>query len=286
MRRLLFLTIAALAFGGAARAQPPIWIVRDADSEIVLFGSVHVLPQGLDWEPKPLAQAIAKADDLWFELPIDAGSEAEIASLAAAHGVLPEGKSLSAMLSPAGAQRLNRANQRYGLSPAFVDRFEPWFAEVLLAGAEFRQAGADADSGVEKALSASAPATAARRAFETPAEQIGLFDSAPAAEQVASLEESLKEAEEKPEAYDDLVAAWMAGDLKALDREALDPMRTTTPKLYRRLVVERNERWIKVIEARLHGSGRSVIVVGVGHLTGRDGLPTRLRALGYSVEGP
>ncbi len=30
-----------------AAAQPPVWVVRDADSTIVLFGSVHLLPPGL-----------------------------------------------------------------------------------------------------------------------------------------------------------------------------------------------------------------------------------------------
>ena len=45
--------------------------MRDADSEMVIFGSVHVLPPGLDWRPKALDAALAKADDLWFELPID-----------------------------------------------------------------------------------------------------------------------------------------------------------------------------------------------------------------------
>jgi uncharacterized protein YbaP (TraB family) len=28
------------------------------------------------------------------------------------------------------------------------------------------------------------------------------------------------------------------------------------------------------------------VVVGVGHLIGPDGVPARLRALGYSVTGP
>ena len=31
----------ALALGGAAAAQPPVWVVRDKDSELVLFGSVE-----------------------------------------------------------------------------------------------------------------------------------------------------------------------------------------------------------------------------------------------------
>lgn len=280
-------SVAALVLtAGEARAQPPVWVVSDADSEVVLFGSVHVLPPGLDWRPAALIEAMTHADDLWFELPIDQASDLEVAQLAAAHGYLPADASLTALLSPDGTRRLERIAQAYGLSLALLDRLEPWFAEVALAGATYRAAGADAGSGVEKSLAAEAPATAARRAFETPAEQIALFDGAPLGEQVASLEESLKEIEGDPKAYDKLVDAWMRADVTSLRTEALEPLREASPALYARLVTERNAAWTRALETRLQGSGRTVVVVGVGHLIGDDGLPARLRALGYSVKGP
>jgi uncharacterized protein YbaP (TraB family) len=288
IRRLLALATLTLVGCAApeAEAKPPIWIVRDADSEIVLFGSVHVLPPGLDWRPARLEAALAAADDLWFELPIDRASESETANLAATRGVLPQGASLFAQLSPEGAARLKRAAEAQNLSPALLDRLEPWFAEVALAGAIYRQAGGDAASGVEKSIAASAPASAQRRAFETPGEQIALFDAAPASEQVASLEQSLKELETKPDGYMDLVNDWITGDLKGIDEEALKPLRAAAPGLYARVVTERNARWTATLQQRMAGEGRTVVVVGVGHLVGPDGLPARLRALGYSVEGP
>lgn len=269
-----------------AQARPPVWTVRDADSEMVIFGSVHVLPPGLDWRPDKLDAALAKADDLWFELPIDPASEARVSQLAMSMSQLPEGQSLSKLLSPQGAQALAAAAQELNLSLAVLDRFEPWFAEVILATAQFRKAGADASSGVEKSIAATAPASAQRRAFETPEEQIAIFDAAPLSEQVASLEETLRELKSNPDAYDKLIGHWMAGDLKALDADALGPLRKAAPGLYARLVTDRNDRWIAELKTRMAGSGSTVVVVGVGHLVGDDGLPAQLRALGYSVEGP
>lgn len=286
--RLLGLVAAALVGCATpeAQAKPPVWVVRDADSEILLFGSVHVLPPGLDWRPARLDTALAAADDLWFELPMDRASESETANLAAMSGVLPAGASLYAQLSPEGAARLKRAAEALNLSPALLDRLEPWFAEVALAGAIYRKAGGEAGSGVEKSIAASAPASAKRRAFETPQEQIALFDNAPIAEQIASLEQSLKDLEAKPNAYQDLVEDWIAGDLRGIDDEALKPLRAAAPGLFARLVTERNARWTTILQQRLAGEGKTVVVVGVGHLVGPDGLPARLRALGYSVEGP
>ena len=127
---------------------------------------------------------------------------------------------------------------------------------------------------------------ATRRAFETSAEQIALLSGGLRTEQIASLHETLAELEDQPDEFMALVRAWMDGDVAALDREALDPVRKTSPSLFRRMVTERNARWTQVLDARLKGHGRTVVVVGVGHLIGPDGLPARLRALGYSVTGP
>jgi uncharacterized protein YbaP (TraB family) len=289
MRRVLGAVaglLASLAVAGAAAAEPPVWVVKGKTGEVVLFGSVHVLPPGLDWEPAALKQAIGHADQIWFELPIDPAAEADTAHLATTLGVLPPDQSLFKLLPKADAERMARVAEAYGASPMLLDRLKPWLAEIALAGAAYRKAGAETGLGVEQALSAEAPAATQRRAFETPAEQLAIFADTPMPEQIASLRETLQELEDKPDEFDDLIHAWITGDVKGLDREALEPLRKASPGLFRRVVTERNERWIKALEPRLTGHGRTVVVVGVGHLVGPGGLPARFRALGYSVTGP
>lgn len=278
--------LVTLATVGAASAEPPMWVVRDRNSEIVLFGAVHVLPPGLAWEPAPLKRAIAGADDVWFELPVDPQTEAITAQIATTVGVLAPDKSLFKLLPPDDSARLARVAQAYQVSPVLLDRLQPWLAEIALSGAAYRKAGADSASGVEKTLVAQLPPKALQRAFETPEEQLKVFADTPMAEQVASLHQTLTELETEPDEYQALIAAWMSGNVAALDHEALAPLRQASPDLYRRVVVQRNNRWLKVLRARLKGRGRTVVVVGVGHLIGPDGLPARLRALGYSVQGP
>jgi hypothetical protein len=284
--RLLAGLAAVILLTTPARAAAPMWVVKDADSEMILFGSIHVLPPGLAWRPPALDAGLKRADDLWFELPAGAAAEQEVARLAASTGVLPPGQSLFALLTPRDAELLMRAADSVGVDKATLDRLEPWLAEVAIAGAAYRAAGADTQYGVEKTVQAAAPPRLARRALETPLEQLSLFDQSPLAEQVASLNQTVRELSEDPEAYSKLVRAWLAGDVKALDDEALEPMRKAAPGLFRRLVTDRNARWTAELDARLKGKGRTVVVVGVGHLVGSDGLPSRLRALGYSVTGP
>jgi uncharacterized protein YbaP (TraB family) len=283
---LIAILTATLLANAPAEARPPVWIVRDADSELVLFGSVHILPPGLDWRPPAFSRALKRADDLWFELPIDPATEARTTALASRLGVLPPDQSLFRLLPPADAARLIRVAKAYDADAAMLDRLRPWLAEVALAAAAYKKAGAGGADGVEQAVSAAAPPRVRRRAFETPEQQIELLAAASAEDQLASLRQTLQEMEEKPDEFEVLVRAWMGGDLATLDREALAPIRKASPRLFQRLVVDRNARWAAALNRRLKGRGRTVVVVGMGHLIGREGVPARLRALGYRVEGP
>jgi hypothetical protein len=276
----------ALTFAGAAAAEPPVWIVKDKDSEIVLFGSIHILPTTLVWKPAVLDRALKAADDIWFELPVDPQTEAKTALLAQQLGVLPPEGSLFKLLSPEDQALLSQVAATYDVSPMLLDRLKPWLAEIALAGGAYRKEGAESGGGVEKVIAAMATPKAKRQAFETPAEQIAMLSGGTSAEQIASLHETMKEMADKPNEYDILVRAWLASDIKVLDAEALEPLRAASPELFRHLVTERNARWTEILDRRMKGHGRTVVVVGVGHLIGPDGVPARLRALGYSVTGP
>ncbi len=175
---------------------------------------------------------------------------------------------------------------KVGVSGSALERLKPWLAEVTLSLLDDERSGAAAGRGVEQQIQALAPASARRRAFETPGQQIGFLAGAPLADQVASLDATLKEIEDQPDMYRRVLNGWMAGDLGELRADALDSLMAASPTLYRRLISARNRRWTRIIEARLSGAGDVVMVVGAGHLIGPDGVPERLRAAGVPVDGP
>lgn len=282
------LTLAAALLLGPARpalAQPSIWVVHGPHCTLILFGSIHVLPKGLDWEPPALAQALARANELWFEIPIGAQSEAQATAEAQLRGFLPEGRRLSALLSPQDARRLTDFADRHRLSMAKVDRMRPWFADLLVSSFSYLQVGAGQQDGVEAQLANAAP-QAARRAFETAAQQVEMVSGAPQDAQVASLGSSLRAADTDPQEYQRMVTAWMKGDGQAIYRHDVQALRRDAPDLFRILITERNAAWTEVLAERLAGSGDAVVVVGAAHLLGPDGVPAKLRALGFRVDGP
>lgn len=284
---LLFAALAALSFGPvAARAAPPVWTIHDADSTIVLFGSVHILKAGADWRPPALNEALAKADDLWFEIPLDEAAQLQASQAAVQEGLLPAGQSLSALLGPADAKRMADLAVKLNLPLVNLDRLQPWLADATISDIMLAKDGAVGDQGVEQTLQRQVPATVARRSFETPAGQIHILASASRSAQLASLRDTLKSAEDDPQAFARLIKLWMKGDAKGLDKEAVEQLRHVSPELYETIIKRRNANWVEQILDRLHGSGETVMVVGVGHLVGPDSVPNMLRARGVKVDGP
>ena len=162
----------------------------------------------------------------------------------------------------------------------------PWFAEVTLSLLVDARAGAVVSQGVEEQIETLAPPTARRRSFETARQQIAFLADAAMADQVAALDETLREIEERPWAYGRVVDEWMAGDLKGVAADALEPLRRASPTIYRRLITDRNRRWAGALQRRLSRPGTVVVIVGMGHLVGPGGVPALLRAGGVKGEGP
>jgi uncharacterized protein YbaP (TraB family) len=287
-RGLLALAVTALlaCFAGPVAAKPPMWIVTSAKAKLILFGSIHLLPPGLDWRPPALDDALAQADELWTELPINAASDNEASVVALARGGLPAGRSLMAMLTPDQVDKLRKAAADLHCAPDALDRMQPWMAEFTLSIADDARGGADAFNGVEEQVQAITPLTAKRMAFESARQQIEFLAGAPVKDQIASLAWTLAEIEDDPASYQRVVDEWMAADLAGLQRDAVQPLKTVSPALYGRLIARRNRAWAKALSRRLRKKGVVVVVVGVGHMIGPEGLPALLRARGFDVQGP
>ena len=277
----------ALAMGATARADPPLWRVTGAHVQVELFGSIHLLSAATAWRTPALDAEIARADEVWFEIPLGADAKTDAVQMMRAKGLLAPGESLAALLPPALDARVEALARSDGLDPAVVERMRPWLAELELTVAFYQRQGYREDLGVESQIDAAAPPGARREAFETLADQVDLFADAPLSEQVASLKETLDEIDTDPALFARAAAAWRRGDVKALSAEVVDPMRKEDAGLYRRVLVDRNRRFAARIEQMLRsGQGRVLVVVGAGHLVGPDGVPEMLRRDGVRVEGP
>ncbi|MEQ1653865.1 MAG: TraB/GumN family protein, partial [Hyphomicrobium sp.] len=141
-------------------ADPALWVVRDADTTIYLFGTVHMLRPGLSWFDEAVADAFAASDELVLELP--AGSDARVGELVTGLSSAQDGITLSARLSPEQRDIYTRAMARMHLPAAPFEAREPWMPAMLLSVVPLIQRGYNPTDGVEATLTHAAT-TAGKR---------------------------------------------------------------------------------------------------------------------------
>jgi len=264
---------------------PALFVARDADSTIYLYGTVHVRRPGEPWGGANAQAALAEAGEVWTELEISAEADAEAQALVLRLGMAPANDPLTGHLSAEENARLAALAQRYGVPVAYFDRMRPWLAAITLTLLPLQQAGYDADSGVDRAIDAEADAQGKqRRAFESVEEQLNFLANMSPELQHQMLVETIAEAENGAGQLDTLSDAWRTGDLDALERYVIDDTRREYPEMYDVLFVQRNAAWMTILMHELQGSGVDFVAVGAGHLLGEHGLVAQLRARGVSVE--
>ena len=258
---------------------PALWEVKDADTTIYLFGTVHALPEGKPWFDGRIRRAFDASDEMVTEVDLSDQTASSTAMQQA--GMLPQGQSLREMMTPENRQQFEAAVVGLGLPVASLDQMEPWLAALTLSLLPLLQQGYKTDSGVEMALSAQA-GTKQRDALETVAQQIDLFDAMPVEAQLTFLDKTVEAMPDAKRSLDTMVDEWLRGDAdglaKQLNAEIDDPV------LYQRLLTQRNANWAQWIQRRLQQPGTVFIAVGAGHLAGSDSVQRQLAKRGVKVE--
>lgn len=270
------------ALPGADRdADPALWVVRDADTTIYLFGTIHLL-DGRTWFNDEVKTAFDASRELVLEarLPDDPTS---LQGMILRYALDPRGPTLSSRLTPAQNATLNRALGSIGVPAGAFDHMEPWFVSLTLSAALVQQLGLSAESGPETILTHAAQARQMPIGeLEGMEYQIRLFDGMPVPLQLAQLTESLDELDHVREKFEPLLAAWSTGNVEQLSAVTAEEEGETADDraLHRIVFTNRNTAWATWIQRRLAQPGTVFIAVGAAHLAGNDSVQAHLRARG------
>jgi len=276
----------ALALFGAAHADGghhSVWVVQGGHNTLTLVGSVHALPAASHELPEEAWRAYEQAKAVVMEVDLGNPEVGNVLEVTQTLGTLPEGQTLEGVLGPELYASFAAHAQRLGLEPGILARLRPWLVAVMLQQAQLTSLGLDASAGVDEQI--------AQRAavdhkpiigLETMAEQLGLFAHLSMDEQRQYLQGALEDEDHFAAEFDALVAAWRAGDARALE-QMMGAEFKDSPALFRTLTTERNQRWMRTLTGLLGEDRDYLVVVGALHLVGRDGLVELLRRRGYAV---
>lgn len=266
----------------AATMRPAMWTLSDEDTTIYLFGTIHALPEGVEWRTPLLDQALASADELVLELAIQ-GNEMAIGATMMRMGIGTDLPPLIERVPEAQRPALREAMAAAGILAPFLDRMKTWAAAVNLMYPLFMRAGIDPANGVEQQLIRTFAATGRPQiGLEAAEEQFGIFDRMAEEDQRAFLVSLLEPSEDIRRQFDAMLDAWRRGDLAAVSR-TFDDEANISPEMREQLLTRRNARWAEWLERRLERPGTSFVAVGAGHLAGRDSVQEMLRARGLNT---
>ena len=267
----------------AETGKPALWVVRDADSTIYLFGTVHLLRPETVWNSPVVDQAFDSADQIWFEIE-NPDDQAAAFPLVQRYGIDLE-TPLSSRLNAEEQAQLNTAAEAMGLNGPAFEPMRPWLAALTLSLAPLTKAGYDPESGVElvfraRALQAGKPISG----LETIEEQLQVLSGMSEDGQMAFLRSVLSDYENATVELDRLVDAWAVGDVETVEEIGVTQMQAEDQEFYQALLVKRNANWAGQIDTMMDGEGVIFIAVGAAHLAGDDSVQVLLEQRGFTVE--
>lgn len=260
-----------------------LWEIHGKHNTVYLLGSIHTL-RASDY---PLAPAVLEAyrgaKSLVMEIDPNELDSAELQSEMLASATLTDGKNLHDIMGTARYAHAEALAREVGLDLSTFDQFAPWFVAEAISQMQLMQLGFDPSSGVEMYFSGRARTDGKSIAgLETVHDQIALFEALSLDEQAEYLVASLEQARELPKEVDDMVHAWQRGDTAWFESE-INSEWGHDPALYQSMLASRNRKWIPRIEALLNDDKNYLVIVGTGHLVGRDSVIDLLKKDGIGA---
>ena len=292
---LLFTTVCQFSWGQSGNnsdcpdpSSSLLWKIEGDNSEVYLFGSLHL---GLP-EFYPLAEEIDQqfrsADYLVFEVDPSNMLDPALAQTILQKAMLGPDEQLSDMISAETLATLESTLQSLGIPAQQFMRFRPWFITLTLTSQQMLSLGYLPNYGVEFYLHNQKPADVEVLELESMDEQLAFLEELGSeafleytlnsmAEGKAMMQEMAEAwaCANKPVLTDLLVNSFDIGDMNAAEAEKLQAL----------FLFERNKKMAVKIEDYINsGKGKYFVVVGAAHYLGDKSVVDLLQKKGYAIE--
>lgn len=285
MKKLIIVFIAIVLFSTAVYAESSVWKLDADNGSFYLAGSCHVLRNSDYPLPEEFETAYDDADQVIFETDIEALIRQDVQLLLISKGMYTGGDTLEKKLSKkAYASLVKYCNDR-SMPIALFQNFKPWMVTMTLLVLELEKHGISPADGLDIYFH--------NKAKKDGKQTGGLEDVDRHIELVSSFEEEfddsivesfIQEVGEVQVIMEDLIKSWRVGGVAEIDKYLLDNMRKEFPKLYKRLLTDRNRDWIPHLEILISSGKRTLVIVGVGHLVGEESVINLLKSKGYKLK--
>lgn len=263
-----------------------VWQLADDDTTVFLFGTVHILKPGLEWENETFEAAWASADTVYFE--VDATSPeaaATAASLFTAEGFYKDGSTFASNFSDEELDQLNGALAKFGLNAQVFTTMRPWLASLQIAQTALASIGGDPTAGVEMILLGRASAAEKEvRYLETLKRQVGALTAISDKVHKKAIIGSLDDLDNVEAYFAKMIGLWYKGDAEGV-ADFLSDAWDDAPGMKTEMLDKRNAEWaVKIDTLMEEEDGTFFVAVGAGHLSGKNSLQDYLKKKGHKAK--
>ncbi|MCH8084527.1 MAG: TraB/GumN family protein [Myxococcales bacterium] len=272
---------------GSRTSAPLMWRAQEraqGGGILYLLGSIHFETENAPQFPREIEAAYAGSDELVVEVDVSDATDPEVGAGREERGRLEPPTQLADVLSPATLELLERYLDERGLSLSLFEGMKPWYITNFLVVLELRDAGYDAEYGVDRRFierSSGKPIVA----LETAAEQLDLLDRLPLRIQESMLRDAMVRSPQFERATDQLIEAWRQGDERALEELVFLPLAEDADfeSFYDAIFFRRNEVMAQRLAELMRDGKTRFAVLGAGHMLGSRGIPSLLCGRGFEV---
>jgi hypothetical protein len=265
-------------------AESSVWKAQKGANTLYLGGTCHILRETDYPLPPEFDRAYRASDVVVFETDLGRFQEPEAQQKLLASSLYTDGSTIENHLSPAAYKELTVYCEANGIPLLPLQGFKPSMLMTVLSLLELMKMGVT-QRGVD--LFYYEMAQKDKKGIvglETVEEQIYFVSTMADGSENEFVSHSIKDLGTVRQQFDALAHAWRTGDAEKLNGIMNSDLKKRLPKLYKKLISDRNRNWLPTIEAFLKTPKTEFILVGAGHLVGPDGIVEVLKKKGYSVE--
>ena len=264
---------------------PAIWVAKDFDSTLYLFGTVHLLPDDLDWQRQDMRDVFAESGTVFFEVDTSPERQVDATVLTTELGLRSDGTRLSDRLDNFQKNVMEAAANNGDLTVAALEGMQPWLASEYLTFAAAQNAGLSAELSADEALKSRAVREGKNILYlESLETQIRASADLPEYIQIEILTETMERFNNLGQEATDIAEQWSIGGTDYLTETLIGPMKARPPEIFNNLLRDRNRAWASTLTRFMEDSGTGFVAVGTAHLLGEQSLLSELREQGYSVQ--
>ena len=284
MKRVILSLLLVLIACTWASGESSVWKAQKDNSFIYLGGTCHIL-RATDYPLPPEFDKAYKASQMVvFETDIGMLQDASLQQKLLTKAMYTNGSTVEKHLSPKVYGELSAFCEANGIPLKALSQFKPAMIMLTLTVIELKKLGVT-EEGVDQFFYGLANADKKPiEGLETVDEQIDYMATMADGNEDEFVSYSIKDMKTIEKQFDSLATAWRKGDAKKLNELMVSDLKSRQPKLYKKLITDRNRNWLPLIEAYQKTPQTEFILVGVGHLVGPDGLIEVLKKKGYKVD--